>query len=715
MAFAKAILCVTALVSFLPWAVSEPTVKLAIPGNRKYLVVGEFAKNFLYCNTTGISQVVLCLVSIEQESFQVDYIQDPRYNFDCSKTTDISCVLSIRSVKEVDSGTYTCADFDCGAAVQTSLYVPIYNTPLIDQLTGSTSDGTVKEGQSFYLNCLVVVPAGGLPEASIEWRLDGKVVKSQNGFSDFTYSVAHANRKDSGTYSCVVLSKGSEIDLKTYPAKINVTYAAQVASFEVVSLNHLINASGAVYAEAGTSVTFECTADGNPAPFVAIRYNQDEELVGPKLLDSVSRSLTLMKGNNYTGIYSCEAYNSENTIHAKKSIRFIVYENVKINDFAFNDTANDTLAGCSRHVIAGNRETLQCTADGVPTPSVAILNESGAEVATGLRLASYRFPAEKNETYKCQAKTAVINSTADAKFVLCVTPRPYAAQIISFVVRSSNRLINVSGTIYAEAGTNVTFDCTADGYPVPSVAIQFRGDEDELVTQSSKFLRSVSRAVSPAEGKRDTGFYICTASNSKNVSSERICLFVYENPKIVFFALNQTNDTVTGQCSAHVIAGDKRTLQCTADGEPHPSVVILNEKGERVANGSRNAFYRFTARKNETYECGAKTAAINSTANAKFVLCVTPRPYAPRITSFVVRSSNRLINESGTVYAETGTNVTIEFAMRNWWVPNSLEVFLETLRGLTEKEILASTFVKLLTVKMSVRRPSISSFTRTLK
>ena len=85
----------------------------------------------------------------------------------------------------------------------------------------------------------------------------------------------------------------------------------------------------------------------------------------------------------------------------------------------------------------------------------------------------------------------------------------------------------MSGTIYAEAGTNVTFDCTADGYPVPSVAIQFRGDEDELVTQSSKFLPSVSRAVSPAEGKRDTGFYICTASNSKNVSSERICLFVY--------------------------------------------------------------------------------------------------------------------------------------------------------------------------------------------
>ena len=50
-------------------------------------------------------------------------------------------------------------------------------------------------------------------------------------------------------------------------------------------------------------------------------------------------------------------------------------------------------------------------------------------------------------------------------------------------------------------------------------------------------------------------------------------------------------------------------------------------------------------------------------------------------------------------------------AMRNWWAPNSWEVFLETLRGLTKKGILASTFVKLLTVKTSVQRPFISSFT----
>ena len=102
-----------------------------------------------------------------------------------------------------------------------------------------------------------------------------------------------------------------------------------------------------------------------------------------------------------------------------------------------------------------------------------------------------------------------------------------APQITSFVVRSSNRLINVSGTIYAEAGTNVTFDCTADGYPVPSVSIQFRRDDEELVTQRPKFLSNVSRDVTRAEGKRDTGFYICNASNSRNISSESIYLFVY--------------------------------------------------------------------------------------------------------------------------------------------------------------------------------------------
>ncbi|XP_065834862.1 basement membrane proteoglycan-like [Oscarella lobularis] len=123
-----------------------------------------------------------------------------------------------------------------------NLDVLAYNMPLIDQLTAFPSNGTVRKGRSFSLDCSVNIPAG-FAHWSMEWRLNGEVVKSQSVLSNFTYSLAHVNRNDSGTYSCAVLRNGNEIDLQTYPAPLNVTYAAQVTSFEVHSPNRLINAS----------------------------------------------------------------------------------------------------------------------------------------------------------------------------------------------------------------------------------------------------------------------------------------------------------------------------------------------------------------------------------------------------------------------------------------------------------------------------------------
>ena len=97
----------------------------------------------------------------------------------------------------------------------------------------------------------------------------------------------------------------------------------------------------------------------------------------------------------------------------------------------------------------------------------------------------------------------------------------------------------------------------------------------------------------------------------------------------MFFALNHTNDgvndTVTGRCK-NVTGGEEQTLRCTADGAPPPSVVILNQKGKQVASGLRNAFYRFSANKNETYKCQANIAVARSIANAKFFLCVSASP-----------------------------------------------------------------------------------------
>ena len=89
-----------------------------------------------------------------------------------------------------------------------------------------------------------------------------------------------------------------------------------------------------------------------------------------------------------------------------------------------NDTVNST--GC-RNVTAGEQQTLQCKADGEPSPFLFILNEKGQEVAKSLRDASYSFTVteEMNEkAYECKAISSissVLNRTANSTISLCVS------------------------------------------------------------------------------------------------------------------------------------------------------------------------------------------------------------------------------------------------------------------------------------------------------
>ena len=93
-------------------------------------------------------------------------------------------------------------------------------------------------------------------------------------------------------------------------------------------------------------------------------------------------------------------------------------------------------------------------------------------------------------------------------------------------------------------------------------------------------------------------------------------------PSVTFFDLVDENDT-TG--CRNVTVGEQRTLECRADGKPPPFVVILDEKGEQVANSSRNASYSFFATEEMdkmTYTCTATTSVLERTANSTFLLCV---------------------------------------------------------------------------------------------
>ena len=120
------------LISFLlvvHWTESKPAIKADVPGDRKYLVIGESVDRFLYCTAVDVplADVILCLLT-PIHFFQVNSHRDPRYRYRCETTPkNVTCAYSVSNVKETDAGLYICAVHNCGDVVHSDVHVFTYS------------------------------------------------------------------------------------------------------------------------------------------------------------------------------------------------------------------------------------------------------------------------------------------------------------------------------------------------------------------------------------------------------------------------------------------------------------------------------------------------------------------------------------------------------------------------------------------------------------
>ena len=121
------------------WAASrdlqpEIDIKLDVPGDRKYLIIGESVENFLYCIVANvpINKIFLCLFSLSGKSFvEVNAQTDSRYNFACQGTAaNARCGYNVSEVQHKDAGIYKCTLESCDGLVRSTLYVPVYSMSL---------------------------------------------------------------------------------------------------------------------------------------------------------------------------------------------------------------------------------------------------------------------------------------------------------------------------------------------------------------------------------------------------------------------------------------------------------------------------------------------------------------------------------------------------------------------------------------------------------
>ncbi|XP_065832350.1 peroxidasin homolog isoform X3 [Oscarella lobularis] len=428
MSFA-AVLCFAAFGSVVYWAASQPFIEVEVPGDQKYLVIGQSVESFLYCVAVDIplTDVKLCLLT-PVSFFQVDHNYYPRYRFHCEKTAkNVTCAYSNSDVNETDAGIYICSAVNCNnLLINSKIHISAYDKPLIDHIAESASNGTVQEGQSFHLTCVVNVPIGGTAGFSMEWRHNSKTVKSQRGLSNFVYNVQSATRSDSGHYFCAILN-GTELDLSS--TAIDITYPAQIVAFFARTPHKRLypGKNGVVYVNTGGNVTIECTAEGNPVPVTSVHHSKDVRVIESKLEGqkiTFLLNITRAEGKRDNGVYICQSHNSVNPIAMQKILNLFVYKTATITFFDLvNDSDTTNSAGC-RNLTAGEQHTLECRADGEPPPVVTILDEGGEQVANALRNVSYSFSAKKEldeKAFECKAITSVLNSTANVTISFCVS------------------------------------------------------------------------------------------------------------------------------------------------------------------------------------------------------------------------------------------------------------------------------------------------------
>uniref|UniRef100_H2MKI3 DCC netrin 1 receptor n=1 Tax=Oryzias latipes TaxID=8090 RepID=H2MKI3_ORYLA len=285
-----------------------------------------------------------------------------------------------------------------------------------------------------------------------------------------------------------------------------------------------------------------------------------------------------------------------------------------------------------------NREDLPLTFD--PDFRLAVLPSGSLQVS--------RVQPPDSATYRCLADNPGSTRTGtDAE--LRVLPEPGVSRNIQFLQRPSR--------VTALLGTDAVLECSASGYPTPSIQWR-RGDEGiqswsvnkkySLLAGSNLIIRSVT--------DDDSGTYSCTATNKNHNITAQAELSVLVPPQF----LNYPTNTYASEST-------DIELECAVTGNPLPTIRWMKNGEEvipsdyfQIVDGSNLQILGLVKSDEGFYQCVAENSAGSSQAMAQLLLRepVSPSPgvalpSAPRdlvpvlVSSRFVRLSWRPPEETG--------------------------------------------------------------------
>uniref|UniRef100_G3Q2S1 Contactin-3 n=1 Tax=Gasterosteus aculeatus aculeatus TaxID=481459 RepID=G3Q2S1_GASAC len=365
-------------------------------------------------------------------------------------------------------------------------------------------------------------------------------------------------------------------------------------------------------------------------------------------------------------------------------------------------TARVTVAGPLKVVVPtesvssylGDTALLRCEVSGDPTPVIrwqknredlplTFEQESRLAVLPSGSLQVSRVQPPDSATYRCLADNPGSTRTGtDAE--LRVLPEPGVSRNLQFLQRPS------SGT--ALLGTDAVLECSASGYPTPS--IQWRRGEELIHSWNKKYSLLVgSNLIIRSVTDDDSGSYSCIAANKNHNITAHTELSVLAPPQFLNYPTN-----------TYAYESTDMELECAVTGNPPPLVRWMKNGEEvipsdyfQIVDGSNLQILGLVKSDEGFYQCVAENSAGSSQAMAQLLLRepVSPSPgvtlpSAPRdlvpvlVSSRFVRLSWRPPEEAGGVVQTYGIYYSQDGVARERSVnvsePESLELMVSNLK-----------------------------------
>ncbi|XP_075885305.1 netrin receptor DCC isoform X2 [Nelusetta ayraudi] len=296
-------------------------------------------------------------------------------------------------------------------------------------------------------------------------------------------------------------------------------------------------------------------------------------------------------------------------------------------------TAKVTVAGPLKVVVPtesvsaylGDSALLRCEVSGDPPPIIRwqknredlpVTFDPDSRLAT-LPSGSLQFSRVQppdSATYRCLADNPGSTRTgSDAE--LRVLPEPGVSRNLHFLQRPTR--------VTAQLGTDAVLECSASGYPTPS--IQWRRGEELIQSWNKKYsLLAGSNLIIRSITDDDSGSYSCTATNKNHNITALAELSVLVPPQFLNYPTN-----------TYAYESTDIELECAVTGNPPPTVRWMKNGEEvipsdyfQIVDGSNLQILGLVKSDEGFYQCVAENSAGSSQAMAQLLLRepVSPSP-----------------------------------------------------------------------------------------